>query len=158
MMERLAPQLERLLGSVVRLIEHGKFAEGLEPSYKQFLERIKSKEVLENIDRENVKLGIFAEWAMSDFCHRNLLSMVDESKEFEIIYSELEKSGMLERLRTADENLLIRLQWLHGCTETFSQKKISSIQEAIDLVPTLVHNTVRFAEQCEKPLRNFISG
>jgi len=149
MVERLAPRLERMLGSIARLIKYGKDAKGLESSCRQLESATKNK---------NEELVTLVMATFVDFCYGSLLSMVDVSKEFETVYLELEKDGMLETMKAYDERLVNKLEWLHGCTQTFSEEKIVSTKDAIAVTHTLVHNTVHFAEDCEKPLRKFVSG
>lgn len=149
MIQRLTPLIEKMLGCITRIIKNGEDAKVLDGAFRQYSESEKSNEPYLI---KGVKKALF------EFSQRGLRSLKEDAIEFESVYSELLKTGMLETIRTNNQRLYTKIGCLHGCTETFSGEKIDSLEEAMTLSHTLVHNTVLFAKDCEKPLREFINS
>ena len=147
-MQRLSPLLEEALGICVRIVRCGEDARYLK---HHFLQYSASKKANETPLSKEFK-AIFVQHS-----YRELLSMMKEARYFETVYSELLRSGLLERIKAYNSILYGKLGWLHSCTETWCRTKIDSFQDALDAgTSILVNNTLLFAEDCEKSLRKFL--
>ena len=183
--EQFQPYLQKLYGIVSRIMSHAD-AEKLNERYRHLLNAAIDQEIRESamkklaIEPSNVFESFGSSFiAYSLFVHsfNDLVETIRECKDFEIIFSEMEKKGIFSTLKLRERRLHTELSWFHGSsgyvveetkdivgalrttTEANDQSSPGSMspsQAFQKLMMLSTHNLFHFGASLEKRLKKYV--
>jgi hypothetical protein len=105
--DRLSPHLERTLRIVKQIAGDSREAKDLWNRASEYQKAL-------SIEKEVRPLSQSFAWGLLSIVSiSSMQRLIENCKEYELVYSELEKSGMIERVRLCDFDLADELFWIH---------------------------------------------
>jgi len=126
--ERLSPSLERMLRIVRNIFWDSNEAKNLWNRTSQYQKALAIEKVVKPFSQS------FAWGLLSIVSISYMQSLIENCREYELVFSEAEKSGIIERVRLYDSNLASALFWIHEKAQ--NKRDIESISDYADQAQT----------------------
>ncbi len=144
--ERIYPQLERMLRIVRQIAWNSAEA-------KDFWNRANEYHKALSVERQVKPLNQSFVWGL--LCVVSISSMqrlIDNSNEYELAFLELEKSGIIERVRLYDLDLASELFWIHEEAQKILELRSYPISSSFKRI---IENISEHAKNCLERLERF---
>ena len=145
--DRLSPSLERILRIVKHIIWNSNEAKNLCNRISQYQKALAIEKEVKPFSQS------FAWGLLSIVSIFSIQHLIENCKEYELVFSEVEKSGIIERVRLYDFDLASALFWIHEKAE-----KISTLDNLSDWVAVKkdIESISEYAKQAQKRLEKFL--